>query len=144
MTIKTKKNIRPYFDCDMDGHSSNENDINITLKHIQDTIRDLFRPICAYKIMIAVSSVHKSTKKGYKLSVHCVAWNIQMSIDNPYNVIHDNIEMLELLHFDCSVYKWFKKHQKFRCVNTFKEGEGIECLLTPVTYVHDLKLNLIQ
>ena len=89
----------------MDEHSSDKNEINSTLNHIQNTIRDLFRPICAYKIMIAVSSVHKSTKKGYKLSVHCVVWNVQMTIDGLYDLIHDNIELLELLHFDCSVYK---------------------------------------
>ena len=64
--------------------------------------------------------------------------------DGLYDLIHDNIEMLKLLHFDCSVYKRFMKHQKFRCANTYKESENLECLSTPVTYTQDLELHLIQ
>ena len=115
--VYDKKTITPYFDCDLDAHSSDKNEINNTLKHSQNTVRDLFRPICAYKIIITVSSVHKSAKQGYKLSVHCVVWNVQIIIDGLYDLIHDNIELLELLHFDC------------------KEDENLECLLTLVTYI---------
>ena len=46
--VYDQKTIIPYFDCDMDGHSSDTNEINSTIKHIQDTIRDLLRPVCVY------------------------------------------------------------------------------------------------
>ena len=72
--------------------------------------------------MIALPSVYKSTKHGPKLSIHSVVWNGQLTIDGLYDLIHDNIELLELLNFDCSVYKRFMKRQKFRCVNTCKEN----------------------
>ena len=70
--IYDQESIRPYFDCDIHGHSSDPSAMNITLQQIQDTICNLFAHITDRKIVIAVSSVYKQTQKGNKLSVHCM------------------------------------------------------------------------
>ena len=121
--IYDQKSISTYFDCDINNHLSNTTEISDTLDRTQDTIYDLFNTVCNYRIMIALSSVYKSTKHGPKLSIHCVVWNVQMTINGLYDLIHDNIELLESLNFNCSVHKRFMKRQKFRCVNICKENE---------------------
>ena len=127
----------------MHVHSSDPLAINITLQQIQDTICNLFAHITDRKIVIAVSSVYKQTQKGNKLSVHCIVCNVQMTIDGLYDLVHDNVELLETLNFDCSVYKRYMKRQKFRCVNTCKENEPIECLLRPVTHTNNITKNTV-
>ena len=76
--------------------------------------------------------------------MHCIVTNVHMTIDDLYNFIRDNTEFLVLLSFDCGVYKRKMRRQKFRCVNTCKEDEGLECLLKPFTFTDDLEKHLIQ
>ena len=67
-----------------------------------------------------------------------------MKIDDLYDLIHDNNEILKLEHIDCSVYPHYGKMQKFRCTNTCKEGESLSDRLVPYNYTEDLGKHLIQ
>lgn len=142
--IYDQESIRPYFDIDLYGHSSDMETITLTIEKYQNSIRELFAAIYKYKIFIAVSFVHKQTTEGDKLSMHCIVTNVHMTIDGLHDFVRDNNELLETLSFDCGVYKKRLRRQKFRCVNTCKENEGIECLLKPFTFKDDLEKHLIQ
>ena len=48
-----------------------------------------------------------------------------MKIEDLYDLIHDNNEILKLEHIDGSVYPQYGKMQKFCCTNTCKEGESL-------------------
>ena len=141
--IYDQESIRPYFDIDLYGHSSDMETITLTIEKYQNSIRELFATIYKYKIHIAVSFVHKKTTKGDMLSMHCIVMNVHMKIDDLCNFIRDNNELLEPLSFDCGVYKRKMRRQKFRCVNTCKENKGLEFLLKPFTFTDDLEKHLI-
>ena len=47
--------IRPYFDIDLYGHSSDAKTLTLTIEKYQNSIRELFATICREKIYIAIS-----------------------------------------------------------------------------------------
>ena len=93
---------------------------------------------------VAWSFVHKTTVKGPKLSLHAIVTNVLMKIDDLYDLIHDNNEILKLEHIDCSVYPHYEKMQKLCCTNACKEGESLSDHLVPYNYKEDLGKHLIQ
>ena len=102
--INDQASIHPIFDIDIKDHPNYNASISHTIDQYQTAICELFRPLCPYMISIAILCMNKITTKGPKLSIHCVVADIQMTINGLYEMIHDNIEVLELLSFDCGVY----------------------------------------
>ena len=119
--IRDQDYIHTYFDFDVLGHEGT--DITSTINHSEKLIVELLhRP---YALDVAWSFVHKTTVKGPKLSLHAIVTNVLMKIDDLYDLIHDNNEILELEHIDCSVYPCYGKMQKF-CVQIHVHIQGSE------------------
>ena len=148
--IYDQRSIRPYFDFDLEYHLSNEEDIIRTLDNIQSKLIHLCSKIAKKDLDLAVSKVFKhATKNGKvipKLSIHVIVCDgLQLSPLGLYHFVHDNEQFLNELGADLVVYpKQVMSHKKFRCVNTCKEGEGLECMLLPYTHVDNLEKHLIQ
>ena len=54
---------------------------------------------------------------NYQYIVSYGIYKLQLMV-GPYELIHDNIEMLELLHFDSTVYKRLSKVQMWKHMET--------------------------
>ena len=145
-----QRSINPYFDFDILHHSSEEKDIIRTLEHIKTKLIEVLSPIARKTLDISLSKVFKFTTKHEqsipKLSIHAIVCNgVQMSPLGLYYFVRDNAQILSDIGADLVVYpKQSMSHKKFRCVNTCKEGESIECMLLPYTNVDDLGKHLIQ